>query len=154
MSDKETQINTANAVLANGIKFKLNVYGIKIPIVLKPLKPGAIIEVSRELSRMSDVLEKETMVVEALRNGENYNNFASIVAISWANSPIKPIRKKIVKWLVKWFAPMDMFCSMVSTVFVLSDPERFFFLMASSKGRNFLIQAKQKAETQSGEPLP
>jgi hypothetical protein len=117
---------------------------------IRPLKPGTIVKISQQETRLTDVSESENMIHEVLKSGNNLKVFCRIIALAILNSPgrIFWLRRALTYFLL-WNIPStkDIF-TLSAIVYRQMGAEHFFFTMQLTKGMNFL---KKRTPTESNE---
>jgi len=154
---QENQIpfESGSVLLDQGIRFKIPFFfWLKLPLTIRPLRPGTITAISQQVLLLEQVEESENMVQELLKTGNNLAIHCRIVAIGAMNGPFMiPLFTRIITWLLKWkIKSTAELLAYVSIVYRQMDAERFFFIMTLTKGMNFLN--KKVVPESSGEETP
>ena len=152
----DKQNHAANIILGeagNGDGFKLR-YGIfRFRLKIKPVSAKALIQISRELSRIQgDINSEEQMFPEMMNHAENLDHIC--MAISYAtNARFKKFASSVIASL-----PIEDVKKLWQVVLKQSDPSSFFFIMISAKGMNKMKKMNQPgpsgAANPSSEDLP
>ena len=153
---QEIKENAAKALLGEGRFFHIPfIFGTKLKLAIKPLRPMTIVRVSQQVNRLKRVSDKlGTTLQGMLEAGTNYRIFARIVAISVINNRIPGrILTGALTRLILWKAekPSDIHAWM-NLAFMQTDPEVFFYIMVSARGMDYLETktAKPGEATPSG----
>jgi hypothetical protein len=148
----------AGATLVDeGITFDVPaIWGKKIRLSVKPLKAGTIVKISQQVTKLKPVNEEENIIQEMLANGESLKPIARIVAYGVLNSRLKiklfgRIMADFLLWKVE---SLEYLFAYMSLVYRQMGAQHFFFIMALTKGMNFLQKKttpeSNAAETRSG----
>lgn len=143
------------AIVDEGIRFKLPFFfWIKIPLTIRPLRPGTIVRISMEVLKMEKVSESENMIHEFLKAGKNLKNHAKIVALAALNNPVGiKLFSRLFTWLILWkVRDIRQLAVYVQIVYKQMESERFFFIMALTKGMNFLSKKQNQEDSKEEKP--
>ncbi len=161
LKDKQTIYEAGATLLNEPVRFKIKWwFGIKLPFGIRPLKPGTIVKISQQETRLKPVDESGQMIHELLLAGNNYKVFARIIAVAVLNHPVKiRLFSRWLSYFLLWNIPstQDML-TLISLVYKQMGAEHFFFIMQLTQGMNFLKKRMKTentgAEKPSGEQLP
>lgn len=147
--DKETQYEAGAAIMGDPIKFKIPFwFGTRLTLGIRPLKPGTIVRISQQTSRLIDVEESENMIHEMMKAGGNLKIFVRILALAILNHPVKiKLFAGVLSRILLWRVPStsELF-AYVNLVYRRMGAEHFFFIMTLTKGMTFL---KKRTKTES-----
>jgi hypothetical protein len=153
--DKQLQRDAGATLLDEGMKFKVKwIFGIKLPLSIKPLHPATIVKISQQQTMLKDVQEGENLFYEMLKTAGNLNVIAKIAALATLNSRWKimlftRVLTSLLLWRVE--STKEMF-TLMAMVYRQMGAEHFFFIMQLTSGMNFL-KRKTTAES-TGEVTP
>lgn len=138
---EETQYQAGAAIVDEGIKFKVPLFwGLSKTFTIRPLRPGTIVRISQQQTRMIPINDQENMMHELLAKGGNLRNIATIIALAAINRPVvNRIRLWLYRWiLLNWTEKTSHLFSYQAIVFRQMDAQFFFLCMASAKKMTFL----------------
>jgi hypothetical protein len=160
INQNDMEYQAGSTLLDEGISFDVPIIGKKkIRLYVKPLRAGTIVKISQQVTRFQKINESDEMIAEMLAKGENLVPVSKIVAYGVLNSRIKiklfgRILSNFLLWKVE---SLEYLFAYVSLVYRQMGAQHFFFIMALTKGMNFLERTKTTeniaAEKPSGEPL-
>jgi hypothetical protein len=152
----------AGATLTNeGLYFEVPLFwGLKKRFTIKPIKPGTLIRIGMEVSKIKPMPETEDYHALMLDNAKNIDVFARVIAHAAINRELS--RRwlfGIYKWIllnrVKDLQDLHL-CMLI--VFRQMSVEHFFFLTTLTKGMTILQRKTPPESTEaakhSGEPSP
>jgi hypothetical protein len=156
---ENTEYQAGATLVDQGISFDVPglIWG-KNRLTIKPLKPGTIVRISMEATKLQEITETEDIIPELLAKGENLNVIANILAHSIIN------RKLSRRWLFWYYRylmlnrveSLQYLFSYLGLVYRQIGAQHFFFIMALTKGMNFLqkktVAESKEAEKPFGEP--
>lgn len=126
---------------------------------IRPLRPGTIVKMGMEVSRMRSVDDSENMLHELFEKSGNIPRFASMLAHAVINREITQMWKfRYYRWLfLNRVESMDNLYNLFLLTIRQMGPDRFFFIMALTKRMNLMAKKPTTAEntgeeTLSGEP--
>lgn len=154
--DPAVEYQAGSTLVDEGIRFRLPLlWGMNLRLTVRPLRPGTIIRISQQVTRMEQINEGEAMVQEMLRTGGNLRHACRIVALACLNSRwrvalLSGVLARMIEWKVRnveeLFAYVSVACRQMGA-------QHFFFIMALTKGMNFLERKtpeKPAEDEQSG----
>ena len=153
--DHATEYQAGSTIVDDGIRFRIPLFwGLQLPLTIRPLRPGTIVMISREVAQMKEVNEGEAMMQEMLRTGGNLRHICRIVALAATNSRMKTALfsrwlSRAIAWKVK--STEELF-AYVSVAYRQMGAQHFFFIMALTRGMNFL--EKKTATEKPAEVAP
>jgi hypothetical protein len=142
------------AIVDEGIQFKVPLFwGLKKTFTIRPLRPGTLVRISMQVSRMVALTENENMIHEIMQKGGNLKAVANIVAHAAIN------REQLTGFRLRWYRfillnrveKLSYLFSYLNIVFRQMDPQFFFLITASVKKMNFL-ETKTPAPSQEAKP--
>ncbi len=150
--DKETQVKAADELLQNGTKFYIRIFGIKVPLKIKPLKLRTVIAISKEDAAMIDFDNEKEGITEMLKCTANLTYLARIVALSVLNSKwkIRLFGRFLANQLSWKIEQKEQLFYIMKLIRQQVSPEEFFFTMALTRGLN-ILQRKSDADTKEDE---
>ena len=156
IKEPQTAEYQAGATLVDeGITFDVPIFGKrKIRLSVKPLKAGTIVKISQQAGKLTQVEESDNMIQEMLAKGENLKPIARIVAYGVLNSRLKirlfgAILANILMWRVE---SLEFLFAYLSLVYRQMGAQHFFFIMALTKGMNFL-KKKSPENSEAAKPF-
>lgn len=158
--DKQLQQEAGAALLDQSAKFKVRWrFGIMIPMGIRPLRPGTIVRLSQESTRLKDVSDSENMIHEMLRTGGNLRVIARMAAVAILNRPGRFwLTGMLSRLLLKRVESMEELFTLMALVYRQMGAEHFFFIMQLTSGMNFLRKRtpteNTAAVTPTGVPSP
>lgn len=154
---KETTEYKAGSTLVNdGIEFPVTgLFGKKINLNIKPLKPGTIVRISQLVTKLQPVNESANMSQELLANGSNLKIIAGIISHAVIN------REFFKRWKFRYYRNLllngvpDMahLYAYMGIVYRQMSAEHFFFIMALTPAMNYLKKQEKTGEN-TGEVKP
>lgn len=152
--EKQLQREAADALLDQGSKFKVRwIFGIMLPLQIRPLRPGTIVRLSRESTYLTEVNESENMIHEMLRTGGNLRVMAHMAATAIINRPgrfwlVGPLARLLLKRVEN---TSEIF-TLMAMVYKQMGAEHFFFTMQLTAGMNFLRKKTTTVNTAEASP--
>jgi len=147
-------------IVDEGIKFIVPlVWGLKKTFTIRPLRPGTLVRISMQVSRMTALSENENMIHEIMQKGGNLKAVANIIAHAAINrEQLTGLRRRWYRFiLLNRVEKLSFLFSYLNIVFRQMDPQFFFLITTSVKRMNFL-ETKTPGHSQgvkhSGEHLP
>lgn len=153
----ETKEYQAGATLVDdGIKFPIKgIFGRKKELTIKPLRPGTIIRISKELTKLKPIDDTATMIQETMAKGENLKAIAAVISYAIINREFfKAWKFRYYRWLLlnRCDNLQDLY-AYLKLVYRQMSAEHFFFIMALTPAMNYLTKQTEKpgAEKHFGE---
>jgi hypothetical protein len=146
----------AGATLINdGITFDVQITrGWKKRFTIRPLHPGTIVKMSQQVTMLEPVSESENMIQEMMARGKNIRPISRILAYAVLNGRFKiALFGRLLSALLMWrVESMEYMLAYMTLAYRQMGAQHFFFIMALTKGMNFL-EKKTTAEN-TGEAKP
>lgn len=135
---QEQSANIVLGITGPGDRFILR-YGIfKFRLKIKPLSAKQLIEISKEVSKISKLDETKEVFPGLMDNISDARHLSRIIAISTGTRWRRIVTRAILK------LPLNDIKTLFKIVHKQSDPEPFFFTIILAKGRlNLLKQPEQ-----------
>lgn len=138
------------ALVDDGIFFKVPlIFGLHAKLEIKPLRPGTIVRICQEMTKIEAIDEKENQLQEFLAKGKNLKHIASIISHAVINQQIfKRWKYRYYRWiLLNRTESLKAMYSYMGIVYRQMDASQFFFIMALTPAMNHLTKkptAEQK----------
>jgi hypothetical protein len=151
--DPEMEYQAGAALVDDGITFKIPfLFGLKLRLKVRPIRGGTLIRMSMQVAKMKPVNESEQMIPEMFRAAGNLKYIYRIIALGctnrwWSVKLLSGILAKIVEWNVR---DLNELFAYLSIVYRQTSPQHFFFIMALTKGMNYL-EKKPTSQEKTGE---
>jgi hypothetical protein len=146
--------SAGQALLNEGVKFGIKVWGKERLFIIKPLKLGTIIAISKESSALCTVNGDIELVPALVQSSDNLKALAKVVALACLNTRFKnKFSGLLANWLMYKLTTKELYQLSIIVVKQI-DVEDFFFTIRLIGGVNLLkSKTEPKEEKQSGEPL-
>ena len=119
-------------------RFTLRFGWFKFRLGIKPLSAKQLIEISREVSKISSIDEKKDMFPALMEGVTDTRYIARIIAIATATRYRRIVTRAIMK------LPLSDIQTLFKIVRKQSDPTPFFFITILAKGRMNLLEPKEQ----------
>lgn len=147
MSDS-MEYKAGSALVDDGIFFKIPlIFGLNAKLEIKPLKPGTIVRICQEMTKIEAIDEKENQLQEFLAKGKNLKHIAAIISHAVINqSLVKKWKFRYYRWLMlNRTESLKAMYAYMGIVYRQMDAQQFFFIMALTPAMNHLM--KKQTET-------
>ena len=119
-------------------RFTLRFGWFKFRLGIKPLSAKQLIEISREVSKISSIDEKKDMFPALMEGVTDTRYIARIIAIATATRYRRIVTRAVMK------LPLSDIQTLFKIVHKQSDPTPFFFITILAKGRMNLLEPKEQ----------
>ena len=119
-------------------RFTLRFGWFKFRLGIKPLSAKQLIEISREVSKISSIDEKKDMFPALMEGVTDTRYIARIIAIATATKYRRIVTRAVMK------LPLKDIQTLFKIVHKQSDPTPFFFITILAKGRMNLLEPKEQ----------
>lgn len=155
--DIATEYQAGATVVDEGISFKIPFwFGTKLKLTIRPIRGGTLVKMSMQVTKLKPINENESMVQEMLRSADNIRPICRIIALGClTRSQIKTklfagILTNILLWKVE---SMEEMFAYLSIVYRQMSPQHFFFIMALTKGMNWMERKNDQEKTGEAKPF-
>lgn len=142
MSDS-MEYKAGSALVDDGIYFKIPLlFGLNAKLEIKPLRPGTIVRICQEMTKIEAIDEKENQLQEFLSKGKNLRHIAGIISHAVINQKLFSRWKfRYYRWLLlnRCKSMKDLY-AYFSIVYRQMDAQQFFFIMALTPAMNHLTK--------------
>lgn len=121
---------------------------------IKKLKLGTILKVSKLVTSMTSLDERQTVLQSVFNNSGNIKLAAQIIALAILNSRWTNSLYRLLAWWLVHRMSMEDLAQLTKIVMSQMGAQDFFFTMTLTKGMNFLKKKEENSEEERPSTVP
>jgi hypothetical protein len=139
--DESMEYQAGATLVDEGITFTVPIVDkIQRKFKIRPLKAGTIVKISQQVTKINQLQESDNMIQEMLEKGANLKPISKILAYAVLNNPVKiALFGRLLSHTLLWKVEnMERLLANMTLAYRQMGAQHFFFIMALTKGMNFL----------------